>query len=235
MLKMFDGDPRPQRPRGPKPVRIDPSDLLDAAQRVFAQSGVDGGSIRAIAKEAKCDPSLLYYHFANKEAIFEAILERKFSRFIPDLESVASEYQAKRLDAAQGAPDPGHGRTALQEALWQTLKLFHKHIKDDAAFRGMIRGTIAANQGFAKGEMLKHVSRVMQTVRKYLSWGVESGEMRGDINIDTAAFFFIRTSVDILDFFPMLSPGLMSVPVDEAIDVAEEQWFQLFWAGVAKH
>jgi AcrR family transcriptional regulator len=199
---------------------------------VFALNGVDGSSIRAIAKEAHCDPSLLYYHFENKEAIFVAILERKFSRFMPDLEDIASTHNEQKRDGAQRCLCNEQGRTPLQEALWQTLEMFHKHVKDDAGFRGMIRGSIATNQNFAQIELIKYVSRIIKIVKEYLRDGVESGELRQDMNLDTTTFFFIRTCVDILDFFPVVSARLMSMSLDEAIELAEKQWFQLFWAGV---
>jgi AcrR family transcriptional regulator len=199
---------------------------------VFARNGVDGSSIRAIAKEAGCDPSLLYYHFLNKEAIFVAILERKFASFVPDLESVADAYSAQMRGGVQKTARNANDHTPLQEALWQTILVFHRHLKDDAGFRGLIRGNLDSGQAFAQSELLKYVSHMIRTIRKYLDEGVESGELRGDVNLNAATFFFIRTSVDILDFFPMFATKLMLMPLDEAIDLAKRQWFQLFWAGM---
>jgi AcrR family transcriptional regulator len=232
MLKKMNDDSPVRCPRGPKPVRVTPSHILDAAQAVFARNGVDGSSIRAIAKEAKCDPSLLYYYFENKEAIFVAILERKFSRFMPDLENIASAHSAQRSDEAQRRRRNEHERTPLQEALWQTLKTFHKHLKDDAGFRGMIRGNLATNQSFSENEMVKYVTRIIQIISEYFRGGIESGELRGDINLNTTTFFFSRVCLEILDIFPVLGPGLLAMPLEEAVDLAERQWFRLFWAGI---
>jgi len=232
MLNRNDDAPPVLRPRGRKPIRVDPSQILDAAQCVFAQNGVDGSSIRAIAKEAKCDPSLLYYHFKNKEAIFAAILERKFSRFMPDLESIATTYGTQMNGKAQADFRNADGHTPMQEALWQTLQVFHRHIKDDAGFRDMIRGNVAVHQTFAQNEMLKYVSQMMRIIREYLSKGIESGELRSDMNLDTATFFFIRTSIEIQDFLPIFATKLLPMPLDEVIDLAEKEWFQLFWTGI---
>jgi len=213
-------------------VRIDPSHILNAAQRVFARDGVDGGSVRAIAREANCDPSLLYYHFENKEAIFVAVLDHKFSRFMPDLENIASEYSSWH-SAKDTRPGNESGCTPLQEALWQTLKVIRKHVQNDASFRGMMRNIVAENQNFGQNKVMNYVLRVIQIVRKLLSCGVESGELRGDINLDVTTFFFIRTCIEILDFFPLLNAKLILMPLEEAIDLAEKQWFQLFWRGIA--
>jgi AcrR family transcriptional regulator len=64
---------RPGRPR-----KADASDtkttLQHAALRLFAQNGYAGTSIRAIAREVGLSESVLYAHFASKQAIFNAVL-----------------------------------------------------------------------------------------------------------------------------------------------------------------
>ena len=45
--------------RGPKPTKVDPDQLLDAAQAVFAEDGLRAASLRAIARRAGCDPALI--------------------------------------------------------------------------------------------------------------------------------------------------------------------------------
>ena len=215
-------------------MRVDPSHILDAAQRVFARDGVDGGSVRAIAKEAKCDASLLYYHFENKEAIFVAILENKFSSFTPILENTTNDYRTLR-DAKGRRYCNESGRTPLQEALWQILKAFRKHIQNDVSFRNMMHNSVAETQGFAQNKVMNYVLRVIQIVRKLFSDGVESGELRDDINLDTTTFFYIRTCVEIFNFFPLLNAKTILMPLEDAFDLAEKQWFQLFWRGIVNN
>lgn len=49
--------------------------LLKTAQRLFAERGIDGVSMREIAREAgQRNNSALHYHFGSKEALIEAIL-----------------------------------------------------------------------------------------------------------------------------------------------------------------
>lgn len=50
--------------------------ILDTASRLFAQKSFDAVSMRAIAKEAEVDPSLISHYFGSKEGLFEAMLER---------------------------------------------------------------------------------------------------------------------------------------------------------------
>ncbi|WP_244467133.1 TetR/AcrR family transcriptional regulator [Nocardia vulneris] len=64
---------RPGRPR-----KADAGDtkaaLLSAALRLFARNGYAGTSIRSIAREVGLSESVLYAHFAGKQAIFDAVL-----------------------------------------------------------------------------------------------------------------------------------------------------------------
>jgi AcrR family transcriptional regulator len=46
------------------------SDILRAALAVFALRGLEGASMREIARNAKVDPALLYHYFKGKEDLF---------------------------------------------------------------------------------------------------------------------------------------------------------------------
>ena len=48
--------------------------IVDAARRVFEQSGLEGASIRAIAQAAGCTTGAIYPHFDGKEEIFAVVL-----------------------------------------------------------------------------------------------------------------------------------------------------------------
>jgi AcrR family transcriptional regulator len=48
--------------------------ILDAAKQVFAEEGLEGASLRAIAVRAGYTPAALYFHFDSKEAIYAELL-----------------------------------------------------------------------------------------------------------------------------------------------------------------
>ena len=50
--------------------------ILDAAEALFASRGFEGAAMRDIAADANLNPASLYNHFASKQALFEAVLER---------------------------------------------------------------------------------------------------------------------------------------------------------------
>lgn len=62
--------------------------ILDAAERLFAERGYEGASIRDIAKEAGAQIASVNFHHVSKETLFERVVERR-----------ASELSKLRLDA----------------------------------------------------------------------------------------------------------------------------------------
>lgn len=58
--------------------------LLNAAEKLFALDGFAAVTVRQIAKEAKADISLVYYHFQSKRNLFESVLMRR-AKYINDL------------------------------------------------------------------------------------------------------------------------------------------------------
>lgn len=67
------------------PVAIpegDPSgtkrDILDAATAEFANVGLSGGRVDAIAERTRTSKRMIYYHFGSKEGLYLAVLERAY-------------------------------------------------------------------------------------------------------------------------------------------------------------
>jgi AcrR family transcriptional regulator len=54
--------------------------VLEAAKEVFEEEGLDGASIRAIAKKAGYTPGAIYSYFPSKEAIYAALLSDSLVR-----------------------------------------------------------------------------------------------------------------------------------------------------------
>lgn len=64
--------------------------VLDAAAKCFRELGFHGCSIAKISKEAGMSPGHIYYHFANKEAIVEALVAHQESTLYELINEIAS-------------------------------------------------------------------------------------------------------------------------------------------------
>jgi TetR/AcrR family acrAB operon transcriptional repressor len=117
--------------------------VIDAALRLFGQRGYSGTTLRLIAAEAGCSRGPIYWHFANKEELFEAILA--YSQL--PLEKLIKEYQDSH---EQDDPDAVAADFARR---WLRLLL------EDAYFRDSFE--IFLN----KTEFTEEVSKTLQRER----------------------------------------------------------------------
>ncbi len=66
-------------------AQITRSALLDAAEQLFDERGVSRTSLADIAQAAGTTRGAIYWHFADKAALFDAMVERATAALTPDL------------------------------------------------------------------------------------------------------------------------------------------------------
>ena len=71
--------------------------ILNAARLVFEQEGLEGASLRAIAKAAGYTPAALYFHFDSKEAVYAELLSQSLNA----LRSATEEAIARETNPAE--------------------------------------------------------------------------------------------------------------------------------------
>lgn len=74
--------------------------ILDAAERLFADFGFDGASLRKITARAGVNLAAANYHFGSKEALLQAALARRIGPL--------NDERLKLLDAAEAAAGKKH-------------------------------------------------------------------------------------------------------------------------------
>ena len=79
--------------------------MLDAARVVFEKLGIEGASIREIARQAGYTPGAIYSYFENKEAIYGALLAESLERLNAEVDDAGHEGMspAEVLDAKASA------------------------------------------------------------------------------------------------------------------------------------
>lgn len=78
--------------------------ILDAAERLFAERGFEGTSIRAVTAEAGANLAAVGYHFGAKEALFAAVLRRIRGPVNDEQLRRLGELEAGEGEAGGGAP-----------------------------------------------------------------------------------------------------------------------------------
>ena len=79
-----------------------PDRLLNAAEEVFARSGYDAASIRAITRAARVPLALAHYHFKSKKDLFRRVLARRVDELCTRRLEMLNNFK----EAANGDPIP---------------------------------------------------------------------------------------------------------------------------------
>ena len=89
--------PPPPHADSPRPRRSDPTRarILEAAKRRFAQDGYDGTTIRAVAADARIDPSMVMRYYGSKDGLFVAAADVDLD--LPDLTQVPRRQWGRRM------------------------------------------------------------------------------------------------------------------------------------------
>lgn len=91
-----------------KPPRLDKRLVTEAALKLLNEVGLDGLTLRAIAKELNVQAPALYWHFKNKQALLDEMATEMYRRMVEDMpESGDTTWQDRLLTSGRGL------RTAL--------------------------------------------------------------------------------------------------------------------------
>jgi AcrR family transcriptional regulator len=136
--------------------------ILDAAQKVFAQKGFAGASIKDLAKAAKISPGLLYWYFKDKTDLFVSLISER----IEEAFGMLPENVAFDLPPEEFLPQFGRFYISLFE-LPMNAALFKIVLTNTPSFPIAIR---RVQSGM--------VNRVLSTLQDYFQRQIELGRMR---------------------------------------------------------
>ncbi|GGI07251.1 TetR/AcrR family transcriptional regulator [Egicoccus halophilus] len=145
---------------GPRRRRDRREDLLAAAARCFVANGIRRTTMEDVAQQARAGKATLYRHFANKDALIDALLEREADRL------------DRRLRAAVDDHDDAPGRIEAAFVAGVTFFVTHPVMtrgRDEEP--GILLPRITANGG-------PLVGRGLELFTDLLACGVASGELR---------------------------------------------------------
>lgn len=143
-------------------------EILEAAIRVFAEAGVEGATIEAIAKEAGIGKGTVYDYFDSKNTLFQEMIRYSGLRFREELVLVIEK-----------------GSTMV-EKIQLISKYYAKFLKEHIdIFNSTMIGQMLSEE--RRSLMLKEMSATFQTVEEMVRDGIQRLEVRGTIDSEIAA------------------------------------------------
>lgn len=195
--------------------------ILEAAERVFAEEGHEGLSIRRLAEEVDYSPSAIYKYFASKTELIGYLKEAFFMRLVRNIEEAIEN----RTEEANGA---SYIRNCTQAYIKTALEKPHHYAagftpNPDEAFDN----PDLSESEFMAGESPSSVA--FQYLCAEIEAGMASGEFRQDLNAHDAAVClamsthgFAMSLIQMPDIF-LNRPDGSSIQVDELLDVFADQ------------
>ena len=139
--------------------------ILDAARRVFLESGFAGARTRRIAEEAGITEALLYRYFPSKSAIFEAAVHEPLERFVGELLATAGDIDA--------------GRGDRRDRLRQVNEMLLQFMADSAPFLAVVLlSELSEARRFYQDDLHPTLSRpIYEVVSKISGWRQRDGTL----------------------------------------------------------
>lgn len=152
--------------------------ILQAATKVFARYGYDGGSLEKISKSAKSVDRMIYYYFGSKEGLFIEVLENAYRRM--------NDAELKlKLNTSQ----PVEG---LNEVIGFVLSYYRKHPE----FITLLNTeNLQRGKHIAKSERAREYSSpAIAIISELLKNGVAQGMFRKDVSARNVYLLIVATA-----------------------------------------
>lgn len=145
--------------------------ILDAALVVFADRGIDGASVKEVARAAEVTPGLLYHYFTSKEVMVTALFAER--GFVPELRGLLER---------QG------GRSAV-DVLPEILARFEAVLADNDSLVRLFFSASGSNES-ARAALHELVTAGCGLLADYLQERVDIGELRHHNTMAAGATLF---------------------------------------------
>lgn len=192
--------------------------ILDAALELFSVKGFEATSISMIAEAVGIRKASLYSHFASKQAILDALVER-----------VLANYNSRSLFARRGGAGMGAGERApgLEETL-SLIKEQMRYILHDPCVskaRRMLVIEQFQNRELAEMQTRQNYTDVMQYFTEFVQALIRQGVLAdGDAGIMAAQLCLpISAWIDLCDREPQRENEVM-----ELVERHIRQFFRVY-------
>jgi len=188
------------------------STILAAARDEFAEHGLGGARVDRIAERAGLNKRLIYYYFADKETLFQAVLEQTYR----DIRE-----QERKLHLTDLEPE-----TAVRRLIEFTWDYYLAHPEFITLLNS---ANLHKARHLAESERARELnSPLIETLAAVLERGRRTGRFRGGVDpvqlyvsIAGLAYFYLSNSYTLSAIFgrDLLSPKARSERLSHMTDV----------------
>ena len=132
--------------------------ILEAAEKLFCETGYEGTSTRQIAKESGANMAMINYYFGSKEGVFVEIMNERIAGFASQLKIINED------------------KISALEKLHRVIEGYVNRILDNTAFHKMMHRELSLTQRPEMYDKIKDaMSHNMQIIDRIITDGIEDG------------------------------------------------------------
>ncbi len=160
--------------------------ILEAAERLFAEHGFDGTSVRDIAAEAGVNLAMISYYFGSKEGLLGALFTHRISVMGMQMEHALEDDTVTPLEKMERLAE------AYVDRMIKSVD-FHKII---------VREQLSAKAGIVSTALMEAKTRNHDLLKKLIQQGQKSGDFRKGVDVPLMMATFIGTTTHFLTGLP---------------------------------
>ncbi len=140
--------------------------LLRAAELEFASQGLSGARVDVIARRARINKQLIYYHFGDKDSLYQAVLERAYAGI-----------RTRELDLKLAGDDPA---AAMVKLVGFT---FDYCVENRAFVRLLVNENVLEGKFIRRSKAIRQSSSpLLKLLHDTVRHGAASGAFRTDVD-----------------------------------------------------
>jgi AcrR family transcriptional regulator len=151
--------------------------IMEAAEKLFADKGFEGTSVRDIAEGAGVNLAMISYYFGSKEKLMEAMFDHRASSSILQLEEMIQDKNLSPLQKVEKLID----------------RYIDKLLSQQCFHRIMVREQMVNNNSLIAERIQDIKKRNQALIKELIAQGQRSGEFRKNIDISLLMITLVGT------------------------------------------
>lgn len=151
--------------------------IMEAAEKLFAEKGFEGTSVRDIAEDAGVNLAMISYYFGSKEKLMEAMFDHRANSSVLQLEEMVND---KNL-------------TPIQKVEKVIDRYIDKLLSQQCFHRIMVREQMVNNNGFIVGRIHEIKRKNQALIKELIAQGQRSGAFRKNIDVSLLMVTLVGT------------------------------------------
>ena len=140
--------------------------ILEAAEKLFCETGYEGTSTRQISKESGANMAMINYYFGSKEGVFVEIMNERIASFASQLKIINED------------------KISALEKLHKVIEGYVNRILNNTAFHKMMHRELSLTQRPEMYDKIKDaMGQNMQLIDRIITDGIEDGSFNKDVDV----------------------------------------------------